>query len=417
VRTVLFVFPTSWDARQLAACRGRWQDRFEPVFTEPTSEDVPNVFDILGFIDAAAAAWRGRVAGVTSSSDYPGATAAAAIRELLGLPGSPPSAVLGCSHKYASRLLQRDAVPEATPGFALVDSADPAAADVGFPCFVKPVKGVFSMLSRRVESREELVAFLSQDAVREFTGEYMRVFDQLRARYTEIESGGRFFVAEELLKGRQVTVEGFVAGGDVEILGVVDSVIERNSFVRFVYPSSLPEDVQERMRDVAGRLMTRSGLECSLFNVEMTYDDDADRVAVIEVNPRMCGQFADLYEKVDGVSGYEVALSLAVGERPRLERGAGPYAVAASFPLRTFEEVRVVRAPSPEDVAAAEAIHPGTLVWVECAAGGELADFDRYEDGFSCRYGIVNLGASDRDALLARYEEVRQRLGFELERL
>jgi len=316
-----------------------------------------------------------------------------------------------------ARLLQRDAVPEATPGFALVDSADPAAADVRFPCFVKPVKGAFSVLSRRVDSRDELVAFLSQDAVREFTGEHMRVFDQLLARYTEIASGGRFFVAEELLKGQQVTVEGFCAGGEVEILGIVDSVIERNSFVRFDYPSALPEDVQERMRDVTRRLMARSGLDHSLFNIEMIYDADADRVAIIEVNPRMCGQFADLYEKVDGVNSYEVALASAVGERPRLAPGAGPYAVAASFPLRTFEPVQVVRAPSPEDVAAAEAVHPGTLVWVECAAGCDLSDFDRYEDGFSCRYGIVNLGASDRDALLARYEEIRQRLGFELQRL
>lgn len=415
--TVLFVFPTTWDARQLGACRHRWQDRYDVVFTAPTSEAVPNDFDIAAFIDRTAADWRGRVAGVTSSSDYPGATVAAAIRERLGLPGSPPSAVIGCSHKYASRLLQRDAVPDATPGFALVDSADPAAAMVEYPCFVKPVKGAFSMLSRRVDSRDELVAFLSQDAVREFTGEYMRVFDQLLARYSEIGSNGRFFIAEELLAGQQVTVEGYCHGGEVEILGVVDSVIERNSFVRFVYPSALAEDVQERMRDVARRLMASSGLDHSLFNIEMIYDADADRIAIIEVNPRMCGQFADLYEKVDGVNGYEVALALAVGERPRLSRGEGPWRVAASFPLRTFEPVRVARLPSPEDVAAAERLHDGTLVWLECEAGSELADFARYEDGFSCRYAVVNLGAPDRDALLARSDEVREKLGFELEPL
>lgn len=425
MKRILVVFPTVWDRRQLDACRAAWSGSFEPVFAEPTAEDFPYDFDVLGYIDQTAERYRGEIDGVTSASDYPGATVAAAIATRLGLPGSRPEAILGCSHKYLSRLAQRRAVPEATPGFERVDSAAPEAdaARLRYPCFVKPVKGAYSIHSGRVDSPAELVAFLSGAAVREFAAEHMRVFDRLLGRYVGTPVGGRFFLAEELLGGRLVTVEGFVRGGasgnGVELLGVTDSVTDpaTGSFVRFDYPSELPAPVQERMAGIAARAIAAAGLEAVGFNLEMIWDPATDRLSIVEINPRMCGQFSDLYAKVDGTAGHQIALALAAGERPRPSRGAGPWAVAASLPLRVFEPVRVARAPSAADLAAAEALYPGTLVWTECAEGDELADFETWEDGRSCRYAIVNLGAPDRATLLERLEAVRERLGYRFEPL
>jgi hypothetical protein len=418
VREILFVFPTLWDRSQLEACRLRWQERFRVRLTEPVSEEVPYDFDVLGFLEHVDERW-GPFDGVTSSSDYPGATVAAAIASRLDLPGARPDAVLRCSHKHASRLLQAVHVPEAVPAVTLVDSTHPAAVagEIRYPVFVKPVKGAFSVLSRRIDGPDELIEFLSRGAVTEFTGDYMRVFDRLIERFTDLEVGGRFFLAEELLHGRQVTVEGFCRLGEVELLGIVDSLMAGPSFVGFVYPSEIPKEVQWRMAEIARRLMKASGLDQSLFNVEMIWDPDSGRLAVIEVNPRMCGQFADLYEKVDGTNGYEVALALAAGERPRLRRRAGRHAVAASWPLRTFEPARVTRAPEPEELEAVVAAYPDALVWSECEPGWVLGDFDRFEDGFSCRYGVVNVGASDREGLARCRDEIVARLGFELEPL
>jgi hypothetical protein len=87
------------------------------------------------------------------------------------------------------------------------------------------------------------------------------------------------------------------------------------------------------------------------------------------------------------------------------------------LPLRVYEPVRVARAPTPDDLAAAEALHPGTRVWTECDQGEELVDFDWWEDGKSYRYGIVNLGAPDRATLFERLEQVRARLGYRFEPL
>lgn len=416
-KRLLVVFPTAWDLRQLDACRDAWRDRYEVELATPTDEDCPWDFDLLGWIDETAQARRGEIDGVLSSSDYPGATVAAALATELELPGSTPGAVLACSHKHASRRLQREAVPDATPRFALIDATRPEDAldDLFFPCFVKPVKGAFSIHSRRIDTPEELVDFFRSPTLQEFVTDYMHLFHQLVDAYTDLDVDGRYFLAEELLSGLQVTVEGFVAAGRVEILGIVDSWLhpKTKSFSRFDLPSLHRPEIRERMEAVARRLIPRLGLESTLFNIEMIYEPARDSIHVIEVNPRICGQFADLYQKVDGTNGYEVALALAAGDPVRLRRGEGPYAQASSFPLRTYEPVRVERVPTADDVQRAAAPYPETLIWIEVEAGWELSDFETGEDGHSYRYAVVNLGADSRRELLARLRAVREALGFE----
>lgn len=417
MKRVLVVFPTAWDARQLESCHAAWHDRYAVELAEPSDDDCPWDFDVPGWIERTAAARRGRIVGVLSSSDYPGATAAGAIATRLGLPGTPPETLIRCSHKYYSRLAQREAAPESVPEFHLVDPERPldSARAIRFPCFVKPVKGAFSVMARRIDSPEALEAFLTHPATREFVRDYPVIFNELLARLTSFEVSGSWFLAEGILRGAPVTVEGFAREGEIGILGIVDSVLHpgTGSFLRFDYPSSLPGAVQDRMGDVARRVMSHIGFRTGLFNIEMTWDADTDRIWIVEVNPRLCGQFADLYQKVDGTSGYEVALALAAGETPRLRRGAGPFRCASSFPLRTFEPVRVLRAPDRGAVARVEAEFPGALVWSECAPDQVLDDFDR-EDGRSARYAVVNLGGDDARDLAARLESVRARLGYVL---
>jgi biotin carboxylase len=416
-RTVLVVFETQWDRKQLGACVDAWQERVQLAFAGPTDADCAWDFDVLGLIERAVSGGLGPFDAVLSSSDYPGATTAAAIATRRGLPGSRPERVITASHKYASRQAQRRAAPEAVPAFALVDPTRPEAAlPIAFPCFVKPVKGAFSVLARRVETPAELARFLRTPAVRAFTTEYVHIFNQLVRALTWLEHDGRWFIAEELLSGHPVTIEGFACEGEIGILGIVDSGLDpaTRSFVRFDYPSRLPHPVQARMQDVARRVVRELGLDRTLWNIEMTWDPATDRVAIIEVNPRICGQFADLYQKVDGANGYEVALALALGERPRVRQGAGRHRAAASFPLRVFEPCRVAAAPDAAAIAAAEAAFPGALVWSECTAGDELADFDVDEDGASHRYAVVNLGGASREDLDARLAEIVGRLGWSM---
>jgi len=418
-KRILVLFETAWDRPQLEACRASWSDRYEVAFAEPADAETPWDLDIVDYIAREAARWRGVVDGVFSTSDYPGATTAGALAGALGLAGSAPAAILRASHKYQSRLAQREVAPEAVPAFALLDPRDPATwtPSCGFPCFVKPVKGAFSIMAGKVASTEELRAFLTDSRAAWFENVFLCIFDQL-VQHFGLDHDGRWFIAEKLLSGRQVTVEGWRTRSDAGILGIVDSTFQpgTKSFVRFDYPSSLSAGVQERMADVVLRVTSHLGLVDTLFNVEMTWDPETDAIGIVEVNPRACGQFADLYQKVDGVHAYEVALAVAAGDPPPVgQRGAGAFAAAASFPLRAFEPVRVRRSPPADAVRRVQSAHPGTIIWIECATGDVLADFGKLEDGESYRYAIVNLGGRDRDDLAARCARVRTDLEIELE--
>jgi biotin carboxylase len=388
--------------------------------TRPFDRECRWDFDVLGFIEEQVASGKS-LDGVFSSSDYPGAILAGAISQRLGLPGSPPSRILASSHKYYSRIAQREAAADSTPWFRLVDPKRPRGGlpELRFPCFIKPVKGAFSVMSRRLDSWDDLESFLSRPSLAEFLIHYVFMFNRLVRGLTDFELDGGYFIAEDLLKGRQVTVEGYATGSSVDVLAIVDSVRHAGtrSFVRFDYPSSLSRRVQTRMREVAISVVHKLGLKHTLFNIEMMYDLRRDRVFIVEVNPRMCGQFADLYESVDGRSGYDVALALAVGERPPERRRDTGYRVASSFPLRIFEPARVTEAPSPERVAEIEERFEGTRIWTEVAKGDRLEDFESLEDGRSFRYAVVNLAASDRDSLFRRLEEVTGALGYRFEAL
>lgn len=417
-KRILIVCPNSWDEAQLAAAGPRLERAYDLLFHGQDAEDDPAGFPLLSFVAEVVERYRGRIDGVTSSSDYPGCLVAAAVAQELGLPGPAPEALLRCSHKYYSRLAQQESVPEATPRFALVDPwrLDRHAPGLAFPCFVKPVKSWFSVLAQPVGSFDELQAFAARPDVQTHLSSFVAPFNQFIARYSGLTLDGGFLLAEELLRGDQVTVEGYVSGGEVVVTGIVDSVMFPGtiSFQRFDYPSRLDRGVQVRMIEIARRVMRHVGLDDSLFNVELFHDPATGRVTIIEINPRMVGQFADLMEMVDGTNTYEVLLAVAAGERPAVRRARGRFAVAASFPLRAFEDRRVLRVPGAARLAEVRRRHPVSVVKVYCRPGHRLSE-EGQSDGLTHRYGVVNMGGQDRESMLAEFAEVEGELGFAFE--
>jgi biotin carboxylase len=353
------------------------------------------------------------IAAVVSTDDYPGAALAAVLAKELGLPGPCPRASLICQHKYLSRVAQASIVPDAVPAFWPIDVAEHAQLPDGLvlPAFVKPMKSFFSIGAGVIETEAELCAARRKWAELD---DFFMPLDRLLRRHAGVEIGTTRLIAEGLLKGAQVTVEGYAYGGDVHILGVVDSIFFPGTlaFSRFDYPSALPESIQERMHDIAKRLMSGIGFDNGMFNVEMMYDPREHRIAVIEINPRMASQFADLYEKVDGTNAYEVLLDIGTGVRPSPKRRQGRYRFAASCVLRTFEDCVVAALPSDEKLAAIRRDYPDIRVEIHATAGRRLSD--ELQDGASYRYGIVSLGGRDRADVLTRFEACQADLGIVL---
>jgi hypothetical protein len=166
------------------------------------------------------------------------------------------------------------------------------------------------------------------------------------------------------------------------------------------------------MAEIATTLMQGLGFDHGLFNIEMMYDAETDLISIIEINPRMASQFADLYEKVDGTNSYAVLLDIAQGHAPRFTRRQGRYRVAASCVLRSFADHVVASIPSEADIERLARIYPDIRVELHATVGRKLSD--EFQDGKSYRYGIVNLGGRDLAHVLEQFEACRARLGIVL---
>jgi len=420
-QTILVICPTHRDHRELPLLSPPGIKYLFHDYASTSLEDLicmgsveALAADPLDEIDAILAKLAGvKLAAVISSDDYPGATLAAVIAERLGLPGPSPEVTLICQHKYLSRLAQAKLAPEAVPSFALIDVAGgaPCPDDLRFPLFVKPVKSFFSIGAEKVASASELAALFPRWASLD---QFYLPLDRMLERYAGSTIGTKRLIAEGLLKGNQVTVEGYVYEGKAAIFGVVDSVMFPGTlaFSRFDYPSCLPDLVQARMGEIAARVMEGMGFDNGLFNIEMMYDGEDDRISIIEINPRMASQFADLYEKVNGTSSYTVLLDIARGRAPHFTRRQGRYGFAASLVLRSFEDQVVAALPSDADIARLALVYPDIRVELHGTVGRKLSA--ELQDGRSYRYGIVNLGGSDCADVLAQYEACRDRLGIVL---
>ncbi len=424
MKKILILCPTGREYRELPAIAERlnYQLVFDEFggdyFDNPLLEDeggqapaldvLSEIEDLIGrYTDAG-------LGGVTSAVGYPGMSVASIVARRLRLPGPSINCILLCEHKYYSRIAQRALVPSATPAFHLLDpKATGQLNDLGaFPLFVKPVKANFSINANRVGSVEELQQTLRSCRLPE---RFVKPFNDLLAAYTDYEWDASNLLAESLLEGVQVSLEGYVYRGQVSVMGIVDALMYPGtiSFERFVYPSRLGDDVQRRMARIAETFIRGIGYDNALFNIEMMYNAAQDRISIIEVNPKIASQFTDLFEKVDGTSSYSPLLQIAAGEEPIFRRRRGDFRLAASCVLRTFEDQRVVSVPSRQQIETLARRFPDARLEV-CASEGRLLS-EAMQDGKSYRYALINIGAETEEDLTAKLDQCRSLLDFQFE--
>jgi biotin carboxylase len=354
------------------------------------------------------------IGGVMSSDDYPGAILAAIVAQKLGLSGPDPRVTLALQHKYYARVLQQILVPEATPRFWLIDpyTLHGLPTDIQVPLILKPVKSKFSINAHYVAELEELEDMISKTVL---PRNFLAPFSSLLNRYLPEAPAAHTILAEQVLQGAQCTLEGYVYQGTCVVLGVVDSIMYPGtmSFERFVYPSQLAASVQKRMASVAAQLMGGVGFDNGFFNIEFMYDEETDTIGIIEVNPRLCNQFADLYERVDGRNTYQLAYELARGNDPRLiSPQPGIFKCAASCVLRVFDDHLVTKVPTSADLDTLYNHFPDVRVEI-CVQEGHRLSSEK-QDGKSFRYCVINLGGTNAEDLQDRLSMCKKLLPFAL---
>lgn len=352
--------------------------------------------------------------------DFPVTSLVPVLCDRRGLPGPSLTSVLKCSHKYWSRLLQREAIPEATPDFAAVDPFDENAADslaIEPPYWLKPIKATASALAFKIESKADLGPAIKQ--IREGIDRVGLAFDAL-LHHVDIPEhiakiGGRSCIAEQLISGSLHTVSGYAHRGEITVYGVVDSIWypETTSFQRYQYPSKLPQPTQERLADLSRRIMGHIGYDAAPFNIEYFYDEDRDDVGLLEINPRISQSHGEVYEFVDGVPNHRIMVELALGREPHFPRGRGPFPIAAKYFVKRFRDAHVRRVPSKSDIEAIQTEMPGVIIELCVEEGAELHDKpERDTESFELAYVFV--GANNEDELLNKAHRVEHRLNFEL---
>lgn len=419
---ILVICPTHRDHRELARLGPPQGTRFlfhdyaslaieDLVAAEPPPETAVGdpLIEIERIVDRFG---RKNLAGVFSTDDYPGSAIASAVAARLSLVAPDPAVNLLCQHKHESRRLQQAIAPGAVPEFALIDVHADGSPPLDYPMFVKPVKSFFSVGARLVTCAGELDQEKRRwaDAL-----SFFQPFERLLEHYAQARIGSGRLIAETPLEGRQSTLEGFIRNGKFHLVGIVDSIMYPGTlaFARFEYPSSLPGNVQDAMTDVAQAVMTGIGYDNGFFNMEFAYDAASDALRIVEINPRLASQFADLYEKVDGTNSYELLLDLALGRLPSLRQGKGDFRMAASCVLRRFDNATVQKAPSQAEISRVMESNPDARIEVLVTPGRRLSE--ELQDGMSYRYAIVNIGGHDRPDILKRLDRIANQLRFRFE--
>ena len=163
-----------------------------------------------------------------SSDEYVGAIIAAAVARELGLPAADPGKIILAQHKFYSREAQRRVAPEATPPAVLlpISGVKPEDVTIEFPFFVKPCKGTFSVFADKVADFAALKKHLSFNILERLAiNRVAKPYNDLLREFTDLEHDASHFCGEGLMKGDQVTVEGFAFDGRVQVMGVDDSVM------------------------------------------------------------------------------------------------------------------------------------------------------------------------------------------------
>lgn len=369
--------------------------------------------------------FQGKVDGIVCHWDFPATSIAAILNEEFGLLGPSLEAILKCSHKYWSRLEQSKAAPDNTPNFCAIDpfAEDPlASVTLDYPFWIKPIKAYGSALGFMIANQNEFQEAIEtvREEIDRIGTPFNTILDRVTLPAAVADVRGNYLIAEQFMKGVEFAPEGSVQHGRFRAHGVIDMVMnsQRTSFLRYEYPSRVPDQVQARGIDVARKVLDSIGFDNGCFNMEFFWNEQTDELLIIEINPRISQSHSYQFEQVDGMSNHEIAVHVATGDEPVLLKGEGPYKQAAKCFLRHYsdKDARVIRTPSGEDLKALSKVQPETEVDVIVENGQRLSTL-LDQDSYSYVLAEVHVAAHSTDELVAKFERAIEFLSFELEEM
>ena len=248
------------------------------------------------------AAQRLQIDGILSHAVDPGVISAAYVAEKMGLP-------FQCSYKAATILQDKSLFrnflsangfncPHAK-GYADVNAALNDVDYFTWPVIVKPVDSAGSKGVTRVDDKRNLL-------------------QAIHKALSESHSGR--FIIEDFLekKGFSFGSESFVVNGKLLYNAFYDQYFDADAINPYtpsaeVWPASIAQKYQDKVKEDLQRLFTLLGITTGLFNVECRVCSD-DKVYLMEVSPRGGGnRLAEMLNHAADVNIIEAEVKKAIG--------------------------------------------------------------------------------------------------------
>ena len=371
------------------------------------AQDRLDEFD--GTIDAIVGYW-----------DFPVNMLVPILSRQYGLPSKSLEAVVKCEHKYWSRLEQQKVIDE-YPAFGLIDIHDSEAAlpaHMSYPVWVKPIQSFSSQGAHYAPTPDALRQALETERQQPHSSgdAFDEVLEFLDLPEEVSGISGHAYMVEEAAEGQQCTLEGYSWDDQVEIIGVVDSICyeDSSSFLRYQYPSKLPDHALAQMAETTRKVINAVGLQNSTFNIEYFWDDATQQLSLLEINSRHSQSHAQIFHWVDGMPNHLAMIDLALGRRPQMPRREGEHPIAAKWMFRRFTDGIVHRVPSPEEIQAVEQQFPAITITIVAKEGLRLSDLER-QDSYSFMLAELIMAGATEQELHEIYDSCCESLQFTIE--
>ncbi|MDP4557070.1 ATP-grasp domain-containing protein [Halomonas meridiana] len=378
---------------------------------------------LLSLANEQLTAYPGTVDAIIAQWDFPTSVIVPILCQQHHLPSPSITSVLKCEHKYWSRLEQQKVVPDVVPKFCGIDpfAEDPLSqVTLDYPFWLKPVKAFSSHLGFKIESSLHFEQAIKEirAGIRQLGDAFNEALAYIDVPEEIVHLDGNACIAEEIISGVQGAPEGSVFNGEFNIHGIISQPRAENSialFDRLEYPSNLPEHVHHKMVETAKTFLAHIGYNNGCFNVEFMWDEAREKLWLIEVNTRISQSHSEIFVLVDGMSNHEIAVDIALGQRPSLlnRQGVAPIAAKCFIPFAHRDGV-VKRIPSQAEIAALKARLPHTDVVIDVEPGQQLSHL-MHQDSFCYRLGTLYVTGNTHEEIEQNYQYCLDVLNFDIE--
>lgn len=350
------------------------------------------------------------VDGVVALTDKAALMLSLCVQEGVVKHGPSLQSVLSVQNKYLSRIIQKQISNLKVPSCYLFDSHFFESA-----FFLKPSFGHLSSFAS---------LFSDHEAAQEFVRAHL---PELQARNAYLSfflkrgssDGSAFqFISEAIIPDlEQITVDGFVSGGEVHILGFSrsDFYSGTHSFESFHFPVSYNSDFDERIIKISQELISAHELNDLFFNIEFRLNPKNNEIWLIEINTRMSFQFARMISQVLDFDVLDAAARLSCGEKISLKKNDAFVKKRGSiFIMRREDDAFVEKLPFGA-IDQIKKSYRSVLPYYTVDEGKKLSDVPQDTEMF--RYGCVLVVGESFEGNRRIYEKVAPELEPEFKEL